>query len=351
MFVNNECRGYTIIELIMALAIGSLLVAAATATYMVQNRVYITQESVSEVNTQAKISHDIVADEIKGAGFGWPLGLDLDETLLAGQSFMTPSNDTTATDAVTILGGLRYVGMFFQQGQGINTLPCPSLPDTYQIPPNLNIAIVSPSGEPVKVPLGQIISIDAHLPKQVTTCTTDSNGICTNPGNLGIDSVWKKGFPMWDTDGDNMCDRGRPVYVYEDHTYCVDAGGTFKRIRRGANPAQCTGTPTSAIDELAENIEDLQITYALDADNDGIIDEQDAVPGFDEGDFISVVAANDRNAIKAVRINILAKTDRGDPNYEGQGNPPSVIEDRNHTATNDNFRRRWLRSMVKIRNR
>lgn len=351
MFIRNNRSGYTIVELIMALAIGSILVAAATATYIVQNRSYITQESVSEVNTQAKISHDIIANELKGAGFGWPLDMDLDDTLLAGQSFMTPLNKTTSTDAVTILGGLRYVGMFFKQGEGINTLPCPSSPETYRIPGTANIAIVSPDGSPVRVPLGQIISIDAHQPKQVINCTTDSDGICTNPGNLELSSQLKSGFPMWDSDGDGMCDRGRPVYVFEDHTYCVDAGGTLKRIRNGGNSDACTGPTTSDIDELAENIEDFQITYALDADENGIIDEQDAVPGFSEGDFISVVAANDRNAIKAVRINILAQTDRGDPNYEGQGNPPSVIEDRNWAATNDDLRRRWLRSMVKIRNR
>jgi prepilin-type N-terminal cleavage/methylation domain-containing protein len=351
MSKNNECRGYTIIELMMALAIGSLLVVAATATYIVQNRAYITQESVSEVNTQAKISHDIVANEIKGAGFGWPLGMDLDETLLAGQDFMTPSNNTTATDALTIFGGLRYVGMLFQQGSGLNTLPCPALPDVYKIPKATSIAVVSPSGEPVNVPLGQIISIDAHEPKQVTNCTAGADGICTDPGNLGINSRIPEGYPMWDTDGDSMCDRGRPVYVYEDHTYCVDAGGILMRIRQGANPATCTGTIASDINELAENIEDFQITYALDIDDDGIIDEQNAVPGFDAGDFISIVPASSRNSIRAVRINILAMTDREDPAYEGQGNPPALIEDRNHAATNDKFRRRWMRTMVNIRNR
>jgi len=351
MRLKNDYRGYTIVELIMALAIGSLLVAAATATYVVQNRAYITQESVSEVNTQAKISHDIVANEIKGAGFGWPLGMDLDETLLAGQTFMTPLNSTSSTDAVTIMGGLRYVGMLFQQGAGLNTLVCPSLPEVYTIPKTTQIAVVSPSGEPVKVPFGQIISIDAHEPKQVTNCTAGSDGICTDPSNLGLNSRIPEGFPMWDSDGDGMCDRGRPVYVYEDHTYCVDSGGTLMRIRRGANASACTGTSSSDIDELAENIEDFQVTYALDADDDGVIDEQNAVPGFDAGDFISTVASGDMNSIKAVRINILAKSDKEDSNYESQGNPPATIEDRSHSATNDSYRRRWMRTMVKIRNR
>jgi prepilin-type N-terminal cleavage/methylation domain-containing protein len=348
---NKDYRGYSLIELMIALTIGTIIIAAATATYIVQNRSYMTQESVAEVNSQAKISHDIVANELKGAGFGWPLGLDLDDSLLAGQDFMTPANNTTSTDAVTIMGGLRYVGMLFRQGSGLNTLPCPSLPDTYKIPKNTQIAVVSPSGEPVRIPLGQIISIDAHEPKQVSNCTVDAEGICTDPSNIGINSRIPEGFPMWDTDGDSMCDRGRPVYVYEDHTYCVNASGTLQRIRRGANAAACTGAVTSDIDELAENIEDLQLTYALDVDDDGVIDEQNATPGFDAGDFISVVPSASRNFIRAVRINILATTNREDPNYEGQGNPPALIEDRAHAATNDKLRRRWMRTMVNIRNR
>ena len=51
MHISKNNTGFTIIELLIAILISMMLIAAATATYIAQNRSFTAQESVSEVNT------------------------------------------------------------------------------------------------------------------------------------------------------------------------------------------------------------------------------------------------------------------------------------------------------------
>ena len=41
----------------------------------------------------------------------------------------------------------------------------------------------------------------------------------------------------------------------------------------------------------------------------------------DDGDFINGGAVGDNADIRAIRINVLARTDKADVNYQGMGNP------------------------------
>lgn len=344
LYHKNE-KGYTLVELIIAIAIGIVLISAASATYIAQSRSFSTQENVSEVNSQSKIAHNIISNNIRSAGFGRPDDMNIQQTPVNGiPNVITPVDNTNAPDAVTILGGLRFVGMLFPQGVGKNEIACPV--------PVLRgsnvISLVSPGNDEIEVAVGTVLSIDGFREVTVTNCVQDLDGSC-NPKFLTINPPAANNFPLIDTDNDGLCDNGRSVYVYEDHTYCVDGNLSLRRIRGGANVAACTGMAGSADDVLADNVEDLQFRYAVDANYDGQVDDQNGNGTFDDGDFID--NPPDPRSVRSVRINVLSRTDREDDNFRGQGNPPAVIENRNHAATNDGFRRRWLQSMVKIRNR
>lgn len=345
MLYHNDEKGYTLVELIIAVAIGIVLISAASATYVSQSRAFRTQENVSEVNSQSKIAHNIMSNNIRSAGFGRPDDMNILETPVNGFSnVITPVDNTAAPDAVTILGGLRFVGMIFPQGVGMNAIACPNkTPKTATV-----ISLVSPSNEEIEVPVGAVLSIDGFREVNVTNCVQELDGSCDSQF-LTINPPLANDFTLTDEDGDGLCDSGRPVYMYEDYTYCVDGNGSLRRIRGGANVAACTGLAGSTDDVLVDNVEDVQFSYAVDANFDNQVDDQNGNGTIDAGDFLDNPA--DPRSIKAVRINVLSRTDVQDVNFAGQGNPPAAIENRNHAATNDGFRRRWLQSMVKIRNR
>jgi hypothetical protein len=94
----------------------------------------------------------------------------------------------------------------------------------------------------------------------------------------------------------------------------------LQKIRRLGSSGCSTN---SDVDVIAENIDDFQVT-TVDTNDDGTADR--------------------------IRINILARTPRPDLNFQGQGNPPSQIENRNHVPTTDSFRRRWWQMEVDLRN-
>ena len=76
---------------------------------------------------------------------------------------------------------------------------------------------------------------------------------------------------------------------------------------------------------LSNNIRDLQLTYGIDLDSDGIVDEWQEAP----------VGSEDK--IIAGRISVQVRSGKPDPDYI-------------HPVTGDNYRTRQLQSLVRIRN-
>ncbi len=329
-------RGFTLIEVMMAIVIGLILISSVTATYVVQTRAYTTQDSVSEINNQSKVAHDLMANSIKMAGFGTSSDMNSDP-VNSRTTVITPYDNTNAPDAITIVGGYRKAGTLWPNGVG----PGSNCSTTQYAKLGSNAFTLELSG--------------TDAPNTTDNSSLTLNGIeyvkVQSAGSGGTSIVLEdsisKSYPVHDTNGDNLCDSGRPVYFVEDVTYCVDSNMTLHRIYKNANPTACTGT-TNSIDEIiAENIEDLQFAFALDADGDDILDDPDSDGeiNFYDGNLVA-----DFSTIKAVRINVLGRGNRPDVNYASLGKAPAAIENRNHSTVSDDFRRRWWKTTVKIRN-
>jgi hypothetical protein len=122
--------------------------------------------------------------------------------------------------------------------------------------------------------------------------------------------------------------------------------------------------------DLIEDVEDLQFVYAFDSEPDG---ETDTDLGAiiwavdDDGDgeletrvhddgsttvpgtTLDISGDQATSPIRAVRVSILVRTAREDQSFPLIGQRPQ-LEDRAAGGGNDQFRRRLLRSVVKIRN-
>jgi prepilin-type N-terminal cleavage/methylation domain-containing protein len=326
-------NGFSLTEVMIAMVIGLILLGAVTTTYIAQNRSFSVQDSVTEVNTQSKIAHDMIANDIKGAGFGTPADMNMDP-VNGRTDIITPVDSSTSFDAVTIVGGFRMIGTAWPSGVSAGGT-CPDYIDLAS--PTFDISLngtATPNTSDMSY-----LTIDGI---QFFNATAVGSG-----GSITVDPPFPQNFPLVDTNGDNLCDQGRPVYLVEDITYCVAGDLSLHRIWRNADASTCTPSLNSDDEIIAENIEDLQLAYAVDADNDGQLDD---LNGDGEADYFDGAAVADPSTIKAVRINVLARSDIPDANYFEQGNPPAQIENRTLSATNDNFRRRWWRTIVKVRN-
>jgi len=68
-YIHERKTGFTIIELLVALSISSILVAAAYRTFGSQQKVYHVQSEVMEMQQGVRVAMDILARDIRMAGF------------------------------------------------------------------------------------------------------------------------------------------------------------------------------------------------------------------------------------------------------------------------------------------
>ncbi len=95
---NNE-RGFTIVELLVGLAIGLILLGVAVKIFLVQQRAYNVQEQLAEMQQNIRSAMDMIVRETKMAGY--------DPT---GASFDGIGNNSNAT-SIQILADLDGDGL------------------------------------------------------------------------------------------------------------------------------------------------------------------------------------------------------------------------------------------------
>ena len=69
MFAVDNKKGFTLIELMVAMAISTLVMAAIYSTYRSQLRSHVTQQAMVEMQQNARAAMFIMEREIKMAGF------------------------------------------------------------------------------------------------------------------------------------------------------------------------------------------------------------------------------------------------------------------------------------------
>lgn len=105
----TSCRGFTLVELLVALAISGLLMTAIFAAFQSQQRSYLAQDQVAEVQQNIRFGLDFMVREIRMAG------CDPTRTGLPGIKEATPARfgfdqdlnadgDTAGTDESVVYG-------------------------------------------------------------------------------------------------------------------------------------------------------------------------------------------------------------------------------------------------------
>ena len=344
---NN--RGYSLVEVMVATVIGMILVAGATATFIMQNRSYAMTESISEVNSQSKMALDIMAKEIRLTG----MGVDSLKAAGYGLPAVNPIDGGAGdSDSLLVSTGLRSVGRL--STDPIHPSPIEPISKTLS-----RVYLQDAEGTLRRNPGdNRWLSIDGVFFTVIVGCTVDAGAedpnVCIDPNDAtGLivrtddETDDLTPFQLITTNDSNKdgvltnADLGRPVYAVVGITYALNAESMELTRNNGVIE-----------DVIAQNIEDLQFAYAVDINGDGNInaaDDQNGDGAFDANDFVDSVPLANAVRIKAVRISLLARADRADLSVTTE-NPPANLENRVHAATNDGFRRRLWQTVVNLRN-
>jgi len=208
-------KGFTLVELLIAIAITALAVAAVYSTFIVQQRSFISQDQVAETQVSSKIAFDMLVNDIRNAGFGYPA--DENPTINGVSGAITINNaggQDGSSDTITILGGFRQIAILSADavvGQGQISI-------NYSGSTSFNLSNRS------------FLSIDGIDFAQITNCTIPQGSSDCSSGTLTLDRGINIPFQA-----------NRPVYLVEDITYQVNNGN----LQRNG-------------DTIANNIDDLQ---------------------------------------------------------------------------------------------
>lgn len=282
-------HAFTLVELMIAVFIGMIIIGTTYGIYISQQRSFTSQDQVAEMNSTSKIALDIISNDIRETGFGVPDDLRIIQRKAGCQGINGYLKNIDIINRDNDTDEITILGGFRLVGNIVSDVSagCTNLKLTdTERLNNIDRSYISFAG------IGFAIVKDIKGNTITLTNSTPINRV----------------YPA-----------GTPVYLVENITYRV-VNRNLQRVRR-LNIGGCGTNPD--IDVIAENIDDFQIAE-IDTDGDGVTNR--------------------------IRINLLARTPKPDPNFYGKGNPPPQIEDRRHTPTNDSFRRRWWQIEVDLRN-
>lgn len=279
-------RGVTLIELMIVLVIGMSISAAVYATFIAQQHSFSAQDHVAEMNSTSKIALDMIVNDIRDAGFGVPDSLASIQRKAGCLGINGFTQRISLTDNSFSEDQITLLGAYRQAG----TLDTAVSSGATQLVLRNSNDILNNSDR-------SYISVGGLSFALVTAV---SRSTVTLSGYTPLD----KSYPA-----------GVPVYLVENVTYRVVSGALQRVSHLDGGGGSCDTHPDTDI--VTENTEDLQF---------------------------------ETTSPNRMRVNILVRAARPDPDFEGQGNPPTKIGNRDRPATNDPFRRRWRQMEVDMRN-
>jgi prepilin-type N-terminal cleavage/methylation domain-containing protein len=406
-------KGFTIIEMVVSLAITALLLMGVLATFDLNSRITRVETHVADMQQSLRIAQDDVVRTVRMAGRGGLLLTDATHALPTGvavsfrdnvpdNQLIVAANEKTrilpGTDVLTVRGvfGTLYqsnvasaLKLNLAAGTGELTLTNPSPGGAAQDLTPLKTAITK--GVPEALLLVSSLDDTIYAVVELTGATVVEDKSVTltfrisgsdkanaygklSPGGVFSPNLLNVGYA-------GILEEYR-YYVREDHAIPGDRASDLApklvkaRFFPGTDePYREDEDAAPRLDDLADNILDLQVAFGFDTTNQGNraqdadyvgTDDQIAETADGIGDDWLFNAPQDQatDAVwqnlppEYVRITTLARTDRRDPDPKYRSPMlPTRIENRaypsNDPANSDTerkFRRRRLQTVIDLRN-
>jgi type IV pilus assembly protein PilW len=332
-------RGFTLVELMIGLVVAMVVVGAGYTIMTSTEKASTVNDQTAQMQQNARIAMELVSRDIQLAGFGFNGAVgDCTNALMPLDN--NPAGADTGPDSLRVVVPTT-----------LGTLNGPASGPTTTLA--LTAGSIAPFAPDFAV--NAIVSVNGAASATVSAISGDTLTLA-NPGIIGPAL-----FPA-----------GATVYWLRCMTYAI---GTTNTKCSGNAPCLLRGVRNIAVADvnndpgmvpLAEGVEDLQFAYACDGCtattagiDDGIVDDQNGTNTFDRDDFISnntwLGTTVTPPTIRLVRINIVARQNRSDPDWRSTG--LVVVEDHNPSSdagyngqTYSSIRRRLFTRTVQVRN-
>jgi type IV pilus assembly protein PilW len=361
-------RGFSLVELMVALTIGLIIMAAVSMLFVSSKKTYTAQDSLARLQENARFAMQFLVKDLRLAGYYGCIdeisAETVNNTLNDDDTF--PFNAQIPVEGVNNIGGTEAspTGTWYPSAD--TTMPALAIPETDAIAirmadassdiylttemPNTSAVLrpntISGLSEGDIIMVSDCASADIM---QITQLNTTDPHIVHNsgdndllPGNSG-QQLSKAYSPSTSPDGTR-------IMKFTTRTYFIRTGssGNPALFRRDLN-----GTPV----ELVDGVERLQILYGKDTDSDGVPNLY--LKAGATGTH-TLTSENDWSSIVSVRIGILARTvsdketdvDSGVYDVDGDCATGAALTHACYefTAPGDRHKRRVFQAAVHLRN-
>jgi prepilin-type N-terminal cleavage/methylation domain-containing protein len=328
--------GFSLTELMVAVAILSVVVAAVMQSFVVQNRAYTVVDQTTEAQQNMRAVAYLLERDIRMSGFMVPeaaAACGVDATNGADTLFVTDADAIDPTDQPRASLGVEVNG--YAAALGLRTLVTTT--DWILEEPSSpldNDAFYDLDGDgdadaDFRQGLG-VILVDADDPSRGVACGTVDTEPAGNAMRVDFLTRLSSNPP-----------NGHRVIAVPAHIYTVAPdpnGGPSTVLMRDGR-------------ELAPDVEDLQVAFFFDKDRDGQVDDEflpnGEMPGGAGADEYDAQLVDNR-LLREIRINLVVRT--RDADRDNQNGLFQTTENRAAAAVTDGFRRRVHTATVRLRN-
>ncbi len=329
--------GFTLIEIMAALAILAIAMTAVFATFTSQQQTFTTQSRVAEMQQNLRIATDALVRDIRLAGYGLPptTGTAADNIALPGT--MNPHGITTVRGLYPVdnTAGSDQVYIMYVYDMDANQPPAELTADMTAV---TSIAVDNTLGF---VPGGgELVIVTDRVTADLFETTAGGTATTMNFAGGGSDynnaSLHTKLYAVGTQPGfpPTVAAKARFVRYYIEDVAWADG----------------SVHPTLMVDRLngdapqpvADDIEDMQLSYGLDTNGDGAVDTVRCAWG-----GVAAFSAGQIPQIRQVVLHLVARTRMPEKGWQDSrpqaGNRPGA-------ATADGYRRRVIEVNVDVRN-
>ena len=322
MRVPRQQAGVTLVELMVALSIGSFLMIGAVQVYNQSREAFVVNESIARVQETAQFAMDTVEADLRMAS-NW--GRQSRGSAIVGRS-LTGDPNPLALPAPGICGAVWALDLGNPvTGDNNNyALPCP--------PDPMGIGTAQSNSDTVTT---RRVTV-TESPLQAGRLQIQTTRI---QGELFADGNVPPGFAPADSATHNLLVH---TYYVADSSSLIPGVPTLRR----KSLASVGGVPTVVDQEVAPGVENMQLQFGLDVDQDNTVDRY-----VNPGDpVLDPLAAGfiPGARIMTARIWLVVR---------GVSREPGIVDQRNYTpgdvvlgVYNDAFRRMQVSKTILLRN-
>jgi prepilin-type N-terminal cleavage/methylation domain-containing protein len=318
-------EGFTLLEILTVVVVFGIAIIYMFDGLTRGNRAYMVLDQVAETQQSMRAVADLMERDIRHAGMMVPPGAAVcgvdddtnpDVLYVSDAEAIDPGDDITAYEGARIITG---TGIADADSGGVTITvdslvvePSPSRP-AYDTDGN------GASDSDFRVG-GGVIVFDFNNPGRGTVCGT-VRAVNAGASSISVDPV--RAGPL-----DGFAGTVKLVAV-PAHEYRISNGDELRRDGL----------------LLAKGVEDLQLAYYLDLDEDNQIDAGE-MRGTAAGTDDYVAQGTDMSDLREVRLNLVVRTRAEDEDFTGR---PQAKENRADGA-DDGFRRRAYTATIMLRN-